>query len=411
MVRFIGSCTFLLLWVCTSVLAQDFDEPTILPPAINSEAEEVMPLMSPDGKALYFARSRAEGNIAGVYGGTDIWVSELMESGWRRASNSLTPFNTSDNEVVVGINRAGNALYYMSTSAGKRVRGLYRSVREKGVWSKGELMVIENIESSGTLSMFVHPDEDILLLSLEASGGQGKQDLYYSTRTTDGSWTKPKSMGVVVNTPGSEISPFLSRTKDKLYFSSNGHEGVGGFDLFVCDRLQESLDTWSVPRNLGKTINTSGFEGYLSIAEDSTILFASAEEGKSSNLLMTRFRKQASTLPVDNRIYIDSEIQSIAGRKLESYIRFENSGTTLNRKNQEDIGQIADVIRYLSAVKVYLVAYELRERSELDLTQKRLLSILDYLKAKGISGDRVTFGFELSTDDSVKDSVGIRFYK
>lgn len=404
---------FIGLFACAAIglFAQEFEQPEILPSSINSDGDDLTPFLLPDGKTIFFTRSQSSTNSGGTFGGSDIWTSELLESGWRRATNDNIPFNTTANEAVIGVSRAGTTVYFVRTRAGQKIKGIFKSTRNKGVWSEGVLEVVPGIESASTVGFFMHPDEDVLLMSMEISNGMGKQDLYYSLKGTDGTWSKPRSMGVVVNTSGSEISPFLSRDKNQLYFSSDGHEGVGGFDLYVCDRLQQSWDTWSAARNLGPTINTKGFEAYFSIAEDSTVFYASAPEGKSCNLLVAKFKKQEKILAADTKKYIDEEIRSIAGRELVSYIGFEKSSAELNKANLDGIGQIADAIRYLSAVKVYLIGYEARDNSQFELTQKRLFTILDYLKAKGISGDRIAFGFELTEDTTVTERVRIRFYR
>jgi hypothetical protein len=90
----------------------EFSELTKLPSTVNSGAEEGMPLLSADGKRLFFTRAMYEGNDGGEFAGQDIWVSDENGSGWGKAGNQLKYINNKNNNVVVGLNR--NSFYGVS---------------------------------------------------------------------------------------------------------------------------------------------------------------------------------------------------------------------------------------------------------------------------------------------------------
>lgn len=390
-----------------------FTTPEKLSSNINSDAQEVMGLLSPDGKYLFFSRAQFDENTGGFYGGQDIWVSEQLESGWRRSSNNYARFNTSSNEAIVGFADNGTTAYFMRTTYDKRVNGIYRAKRLKGEWNKGEFISIPGIESKGAIGFYMHPDEDVLLISMEASDGQGHEDLYYSLKGGDGTWTQPKNMGVVINTTGNEISPFLSKDKKRLYFSSNGHVGLGDEDIFVSERLYSSWDTWSIPKNLGDKVNSPDFDAYFTLANDSVAIFSSNRGQRLCDLYTTGLSKKQTVSSVDLKKYmLPEEMKEIMGGTMLTELVFDPGVSTLSEDKKFNLSKIANGIRYITGIKINLVVVEPKEAQDIDLSQKRLFAVLDFLKANDIGGDRITFGYEIANDGQVAtDIIKLRFYK
>src|SRR5687767_4609887 len=98
----------------------EFSQLTKLPATLNSNAEESMPLLSPDQKKLFFVRSMFEGNDGGKYAGSDIWYSERSSAGWKDPINDLGHLNDKDNNVLVGIHSDGRTLYTLNSSPSSR---------------------------------------------------------------------------------------------------------------------------------------------------------------------------------------------------------------------------------------------------------------------------------------------------
>ena len=99
-------------------------------------------------------------------------------------------------------------------------------------------------------------DNKHLLMTVEREESIGLKDLFVSFVEDDGSWSKPLHMGNVVNSESEEANPFLAADGKTLYFSSKGHPGYGGYDLFVSKRLDDTWQNWSKPKNLGNVINS-----------------------------------------------------------------------------------------------------------------------------------------------------------
>ena len=119
---------------------------------------------------------------------------------------------------------------------------------------------------------FITPDGRTLFFVSDRPGGQGGNDIWFSRRVGTG-WSEPQNLGNTINTPFNEVTPFVNRTSDKLFFASEGLPGFGGYDLFMAEG---TIGAWGQPTNLGSPINTSYNDfGSLWMDLDSTVLFTS----------------------------------------------------------------------------------------------------------------------------------------
>ncbi len=278
---------FILMPLQASTQVLDFDEPVKLSVSVNTDAEESMPLLSPDGKTLFFTRSLYIGNVGGMYSGHDIWTSDRYNNDWKKADNEKNDFNNKNSNSVIGLSASGDVVYLMDASSAKKVKGIYFRKRKSNAWTSPEFIPIDGIESNGFLNFYMSPDFDVLFISMRGKETKGEEDIYVSIKDSSGQWAKTKNLGPTINTTGFEISPFLSNDKKRLYFSSNGHPGMGDADIFVSERLYGSWEAWSVPQNLGKVINSPKFDAYFSTYGDSVCFFASNRMGTSSDIFTT----------------------------------------------------------------------------------------------------------------------------
>ena len=232
---------------------------------INSEYDELNPLLSPDGKTLYFSRRNHPENVGGVNDKEDIWYSELDASGqWQLARNMGTKFNNAGPNFVNTIQSTtpdgksaimvlGNK--YMPN--GKMLAGVSISTRVNGEWGTPKaLNIVNDYNLAQKANYFLADNRQTLLMSVERDDSFGDRDLYVSFMKADSSWTEPLNLGDVVNTAGEESAPFLASDDKTLYFSSNGFSGYGGSDIFVTRRLDDTWTNWSEPENLGPELNS-----------------------------------------------------------------------------------------------------------------------------------------------------------
>jgi outer membrane protein OmpA-like peptidoglycan-associated protein/tetratricopeptide (TPR) repeat protein len=139
---------------------------------------------------------------------------------------------------------------------------IYISKMENGVFQEAESLPFNSNEFSNAHPA-ISPDGKTLYFASNRDGGEGETDLYFVTRTEDG-WTEPKNVGSVINTEGEEAFPYVG-PDGSLYFSSTGHAGLGGMDIFRSKMVRGS---WTKPENLGAPINSNRDDFGLFLDDD-----------------------------------------------------------------------------------------------------------------------------------------------
>lgn len=232
---------------------------------VNSEYSELNPLLSPDGKTLYFSRRNHPENIGGVNDKEDIWYSELDSTGrWQLARNMGPKFNNEGPNFMNSIQSVTpdgkSAIMVLGNkylSNGKMMAGVSISSNIGGEWSKPVAMnIINDYNFNDQANYFLTNNRKTLIMSVEREDSQGDRDLYASFMNDDSTWTEPLNLGDVINTASEESAPFLASDDKTLYFSSKGFSGYGGSDIYVSRRLDDTWMNWSEPENLGPEINS-----------------------------------------------------------------------------------------------------------------------------------------------------------
>ncbi|UOQ55452.1 RICIN domain-containing protein [Hymenobacter cellulosivorans] len=272
--------------------------------ALNTPGNELQPVLAPDGKTLYFARTKFAGNTEGNTESGDIWVSQSTDGQTWAPPVRLDALNTRQNNGVMSVVGADGGQLL--------VRGLYErdgSFRDEGASlisraastkskpDRPQPLTINNYYSAGAATtFFMAADQKTLLLSLERGDSFGGNDLYVSRPKADGSWSEPQSLGGVLNSPGFEFAPWLAPDGKTLYFSSYGHAGYGSADIFVSTRLDETWSKWTEPRNLGPTLNGPGFDAYFMLSADGKQAYYAAS--RAPNGPADLYRTAASVPPL-----------------------------------------------------------------------------------------------------------------
>jgi outer membrane protein OmpA-like peptidoglycan-associated protein len=235
---------------------------------LNTEKDEWDPNPTPDGKYLYFSTRDKEGG----YGLTDVFVSEFDNGTWQKPYNVGPSINGPNDETIDNVTADGNSLLLSGTFEGTFGNfDIYIANRTENGW--GGLIHLPYpintpyTDEAGNLAS----DGKTLLFSSDRPGGtgdyipfgtvfhgsnNGNMDIYVCFQTDSG-WVGPVNLGPTINTPYSERSPYLHPDGKTLYFSSDGHPGIGKMDVFKSVRLREdSWTEWSEPVNLGKEVNS-----------------------------------------------------------------------------------------------------------------------------------------------------------
>ena len=262
--------------------------PEHLSASVNSAYEEMTPVISPNGREIYFSRRFDPKNKGGERDLQDVYYSQMTKNGWSKAVNLGVPINNNGPNAVFSVSPDGNTLLLMNTYAPDgRQKGMGMSIshREAKGWSVPEDVKMRSFYNKSFYNeYFMSNDGKVILLAVNRDDTRGSRDIYVSFEEGNDIWSAPKNLGNIINTPGTELSPFLAADGKTLYFSSNGHAGYGRNDIFMSRRLDDSWSNWTTPVNLGKPINTVGTDAYYSVpASGNYAYYVSNYQGAGKN--------------------------------------------------------------------------------------------------------------------------------
>jgi len=309
--------------------------------AVNSPANDYLPIPELSGQKIYFTSTRPGGS-----GREDIWATTRGKDGWDEA-RPVRELNTADSESPDGISADGNllTLTFFGTENGSLGDGdIFESrLTSQGFGKPVHLPPPINsrfFEGDATYS----PDGKALIFAsdrpnsyfsyhriTESFGGFlfGNTDLYVSFKQPDGSWGLPRNLGPFINTPGAERTPYLYADGKTLYFSSDGYNGFGRADVYKSIRLDDTWLHWSTPINLGPLVNGPGQDwGFR--------LTAASDRGYFSGELAGTFGGQdlyeVVPLPIAARpaqivIAVRGFIKDEKGNPIESEIEWQDLAT------------------------------------------------------------------------------------
>jgi outer membrane protein OmpA-like peptidoglycan-associated protein len=263
-------------------------EPVVVE-GVSSAYDDYLPLISPDGSLALFTKAYMKKEVNSIYG--DRFVEEFTVS---KASDDKGlvfspgeplpyPFNSGKNQGAASISIDNKTMFiticefvsrdydncdiYMSTrvgdgwselkSLGPNINGVKTWESQPSISADGKTLYFASIRES---NVGFDPDNPT-------------SDIYYSTKDEKGNWSKAKNLGSKINTPGNEKSPFIHSDSQTLYFSSDGHLGIGGYDIFF-SKFRDG--DWTKPVNIGYPINTKNNDlGFVVNTQGTKAYFAS----------------------------------------------------------------------------------------------------------------------------------------
>ncbi|MDB4534735.1 hypothetical protein N9242_07675 [Vicingaceae bacterium] len=224
---------------------------------INTAHQEYVPLISADEQMMMFT-SRRPGSSNGKLDPNgipfeDIYMSTKVNNTWNSPIKLRDGINTESNDACVGFSADGQILFLFKPSEDQMTGDIYESRMGLDDWEDpvklGSNINTEFNETSATITL----DDKVIYFSSDRPGGFGGKDIYKVMRLPNGKWSKAMNLGAVVNTPYDEDAPFIHTDKKTLYFSSKGHQNMGGFDVF---KTVLEKGNWRTPENLKYPINT-----------------------------------------------------------------------------------------------------------------------------------------------------------
>jgi len=246
---------------------------------INTSDNEFGPVISANGKVMYFTSDRKGG-----VGGQDIWKTRKITGLWSAPVNLGAPLNTPSDEGIDTFSQDEKSLYLTSDArpGGLGKNDIYVSHLVNGKWTEPQNLGPPINTPYNDANASLSADGKTLYFVSDRPGGVGGMDIWFSQLGPDGKWGAPKNLGEPVNTPDWEGFVFIAPDGVTLYFSSNGHGGYGGADIF---RSRFQNGEWSEPENLGDKVNSPGNDTYFSIpgSGDVVYLSTSREGGRGKN--------------------------------------------------------------------------------------------------------------------------------
>ena len=236
---------------------------------------QYFPVLTVDEKTLIFTARRG----LKPQDDENIYISKKDESGnWSIPGSVSTNINTPLNEGACTISADGRTLIFTACTGRKGYGScdLYISYKIGDTWLRPENMGSVIDSSSWDVQPSLSADGRGLYFISTRKGGVGGKDIWYAEKNTKGIWQPPINMGDVINSVKDEISPFIHVNGESLFYSSTGHLGMGGYDIFKTEKTNDS--TWSTPLNLGYPLNDKDDQVSLYISSNGETGYYTVEQ-------------------------------------------------------------------------------------------------------------------------------------
>ena len=357
---------------------------------INTEYSEYLPFISVNGEKFIFTRLLP--NINGELQ-EDFYFSIQVDSNWILANEM--EINTEGNEGSICVSPNGNYLIYTACNRMDSRGGcdLYLCFKQKdGSWSE-----VDNLSSINTRywesQACFSPDMKYLYFVSDRRGGFGGDDIWKSEITQFG-FSEPTNLGPQINTIFDEMSPFLHSDNLTFYFASEGHTGMGDFDLFMSKR-RHSDTIWNTPVNMGYPVNTYKTENSLAVSSDGkTAYFVSDRQGFGKEDIFS-FELSEDTRAGE---LSDLELEIISKENgseiILNNVLFDTDSYTLLDHSFVELNVLVSYLKNNPSVKIHIEGHTDNiggREHNLSLSENRAKEVFYYLRHRGIESDRLNY--------------------
>ncbi len=250
--------------------------------SVNTKYSDYSPMISADQSMLVFTSKRANPYNKKIdpWGEYDenIWVSYRVGKKWTKAVDMGKPLNTAENDATIGLSPDGQKMF---TYYGKKGGDIMYSEMDGDSWSSPKYFdEVNSSEGHESAASFSYDGRTIYFVSNNTNKVQnfGDHDIYKIVLDEKGKWSDPINLGATINTPYDEVDVFMHPDGRTMYFSSDGHTTMGGYDVFKTT-LQDD-GSWSEPENIGYPINTPGDERFFVLGGSGRIgYYSSSKDG------------------------------------------------------------------------------------------------------------------------------------
>lgn len=368
------------------------------------------PVVSGDGSVMVIRITGVEGIQTAMLQRMDsVWSDPVMIDDQLDMSGSYYPSSLSWD---------GRELYLVSTSGFNA--DIYTAAYDGAAWSDARSIGSPINTRYSETHASISADNQTLYFTSDRKDGWGGMDIYRSVRNERGRWSKPENLGSEINTYYQEETPFIMGNDSVIYFSSEGHETIGGFDVFTARRDKDG--TFSNVRNLGFPISTPGDDLFFNPGWDSEKnYYARGRESNESSdgiyavvwlpdedtvaltdqesflaaatppvsLAVTETEALSAEIPVKLTDPVDNDgsYYYITGR-----ILFAFNTSALSEEARKEVSYVADMMNTYRDINIELIGNSDSKGSpayNAILSEKRALSVKDFLVGKGVAGARI----------------------
>ena len=352
---------------------------------INTEFFEYNGYINKNKNFIFFNRSNDPNNVGGIKDQGDVWYSKkVFDNLWTSPENMLE-LNDQENNLLLGVENQ-NIIVFTNGEV-----NIY-NITDAGTKLISNSFIKYYKSNSNILSGSISEDKKLIVLSIDSYGSYGVEDLYVSKKINDSTWSSLINLGSSINTSYQETYPYLSSDNSRVFFSSNGYDGYGGFDIFYSDRQDDSWKQWSQPINLGNKINSEGSENSFIYNSNSNIISFSSSKNSvgNSDLKFYYLNLNKNDLPSSD-ITNFSSIEDGQKIILNKVFFYQSSHELLN----ESFDQLDLIFNFLNENQNLTVFLEGHTdnignaKKNLELSGKRVQTVKNYLIKKGINKKRI----------------------
>ena len=368
-------------------------QPISLGEGVNTVNDEYVNALVLTGSELLFTRRYAvEGS---AYQQEGLFVTRAVEGQWYSASRLQVHPEMDDHMGAAFLSYKGDELLFTVCGFDRHNAScdLFRCTRigQEGSWSIPQPMGEEVNDPTWDSQPCLSLDGNELFF---ASRRNGNADLYHCFRDENGRWSEPESLGIVINTKGIEMAPFIHPDGKTLYFSSDTHAGMGGYDLFMSRRNEKG--EWSEPLNLGYPINTPGDEiNFIVAADGHTALISSIRDGGYGGYDIYSFQLKEDDLKPEAVNVYDYVVEDLnPGTVVQLVnIQFEFNSAALTENSEEGIKMLKVFLESHPEIAVELAGHTDDVGSDaynLKLSQERAEVVRQALMDIGVASERLS---------------------
>jgi hypothetical protein len=292
-------------------------------PEVNSRDADYGPTLNEDKTMLLFTSKRNKKGYDKL-SNEDLFFC-IGKDGYWNPAEEFKSINTELNEGSPCLSKDGNRLYFVRCEGrdGYGNCDIYQAdklldeITSNVIWGNVKNMG-SNVNSRAWDSQpSLSHTEDTLYFSSDRLGGFGLADIWFVYRQKDLSWSTPQNLGPIVNTRGSEVSPYFHPKYNVLYYSSNGYPlSFGDFDIY---KVRQKDGQWEEPRNIGPLVNGKGSEYYFTIdSESKDLYYAKSEENELKNLDLYSFPLPMEAQPNSYTKLLGSLIDTVTQKPIKS---------------------------------------------------------------------------------------------